>query len=194
MQNTKERIIAATVAISEENGIEGAATAKIAKRASVAIGTLFHHYPTKKHLFEATFRHIIDHYIWHLIGFFDYPHKQAGKQLKKVIKASLDHWVRNRRYFSFMNQIVNSTYFTTEISTETKSKMEKHFGQLFRFATKKGFIKKYRYHVLIDILFRTILQAAAVIISADAEKKSICRTQCLRFIWSSIKPEIGAQS
>ncbi|NND33238.1 MAG: TetR/AcrR family transcriptional regulator [Saprospiraceae bacterium] len=188
MRDTKEKIIAATVALTEEIGLEGAATAKIAGKASVAIGTLFHHFPNKQILFEATYRHIMDHYVWHLIGFFDYPDEQIGKQVKKAIRASVDYWVRNWRYFAFVDQMISSHYFTAEIAEETKSKMDKHFGQLFKLARRKGFIKKYDYQVLLDILFRTIFQSAAVIIDTEEDKKEKYRAECLRFIWSSIKP------
>lgn len=185
---TKEKIIAATVAVTVQHGLEGAATAKIAQNAKIAIGTLFHHFPNKQLLLEATYRHILDHYVWHLIGFFDYPDEQVGKQLKKAVRASVDYWVRNWRYFAFTDQMISSHYFTIEIATETRTKMDKHFGQLFKVARKKGFIKKYDSAILLDILFRTIFQSAGLIIGTNKENRDHCRMECLRFIWSAIKP------
>jgi AcrR family transcriptional regulator len=186
MESTKSKIITATVALVEEFGLEGAATAKIAARAKVAIGTLFHHFPNKQLLFEATYHHIMEDYVWHLMGFFDYPDEQVSKQLKGAIKASIDYWVRNNQFYGFIDQMTSSTFFTPDIKDDTSIKMDKHLGQLFKLGLKKKQIRRYGYPFMVEMLFRTIFQAAGLIIDTKEEEKEYYRKQCFRFIWSAI--------
>ena len=186
MKNTKDKIISATVALVDEFGLEGAATAKIAAKAKVAIGTLFHHFPNKQILFETAYSHIMEHYVWHLMGFFDYPDEQISKQLKKAIKASIDYWVRNKQYYRFVDQMTSSTFFTPALQSETSAKMDKYLGQLFKLGIKKKQIKPYGYPFVVDMLFKTIFQAAGLILKSKKEGKDAYRKQCFNFIWSAI--------
>lgn len=186
MKNTKDKIISSTVALVEEFGLEGAATAKIAAKAGVAIGTLFHHFPNKQLLFEATYHHIMEDYVWHLMGLSDYPDEQISKQLKKAIKASIDYWVRNRQYYGFVDQMTSSTFFTLSIQDDTSARMDKNLGQLFKLGIKKKLIKRYEYPFVAEMLLKTIFQAAGIILDAKADKKESYRKLCFQFIWSAV--------
>lgn len=186
MKTTKEKIISATVALVDEIGLQGAATAKIAGKAKVAIGTLFHHFPNKQLLFEATYDQIMDDYVWHLMGFFDYPDEQVSKQLKKAIKASIDYWVRNKQYHGFIDQMTSSTFFSPVLQNDTIAKMDKYLGQLFKLSIKRKQIKPYGYPFVVQMLFKTIFQAAGLILESKEEEKEAYRKQCFQFIWSAV--------
>lgn len=186
MENTKHKIIEATVALVDEIGLEGAATAKIAAKAGIAIGTLFHHFPNKQVLFEATYHHIMEDYAWHLMGFADYAEEQISKQLKKAIKASMDYWVRNRQYHGFVDQMRSSSFFTSLIQDDTRAKIDKNLGQLFKFGIKKKQIKPYEYPFVLEMLSKTIFQAAGLILDSKEESKENYRKQCFQFIWSAV--------
>ncbi|MGL5975525.1 MAG: TetR/AcrR family transcriptional regulator, partial [Aeromonas sobria] len=47
MTDKRRQILDAALALCAEDGLQGAATARIAKAAGVANGTLFHHFPSK---------------------------------------------------------------------------------------------------------------------------------------------------
>lgn len=190
MLQTKINIIQATVKLVYELGIEHAATAKISRKAEVATGTLFHHFPNKKLLFEASHHYILDDYVWHLMGFFDYPDHQVGKQLKKAIKASVDYWVRNPVYFSFMNSMMHSGFYSSDIAKERDEYIEKRLGQAFQLAINQGIITRYDYKILLRILFRTIFEIADMILLADTEEnKKKYRQQGIKFIWAAMSME-----
>ena len=50
MTDKRRQILDAALTLCAEDGLQGAATARIAKAAGVAHGTLFHHVPSKEAL------------------------------------------------------------------------------------------------------------------------------------------------
>lgn len=187
MLNSKFRVIQSTIDLVYENGLEHAATGKISKRAEVATGTLFHHFPNKKILFEAVHQYILDDYIFQLIGFFDYPEDQIAKQLKKAVKASIDYWVRNPKFFSFMRQMIHSGYYTDEISKREEDYYEKQLGQAFQTAIRLKVIGNYEYKILLRILLKTIFQIADMVARVDSEVlRKKYRQQGVAFVWSAL--------
>ena len=159
----------------------------VAKKAGVATGTLFHHYPNKNSLFEAVHQFVLDDYVFHLMGFFDYPDDQMSKQLKKAIKASIDYWARNPQYFSFMNQMMHSGYYTVERAAIEDSYIEKQLGYAFKTAIRKKVIKRYDHRILLQILLKTIFEISEMILKAETEElKKRYRQQGVAFIWSAI--------
>ncbi|MCB0685343.1 MAG: TetR/AcrR family transcriptional regulator [Saprospiraceae bacterium] len=187
MLSSQVNIVKATIEVVSQLGLDRAATAKISKSAGVATGTLFHHYPNKGHLFQAVHQYILDDYVFNLIGFFDYPEDKVGKQLKKAIKASLDYWIRNPMYFSFMNQMIHSGYYTDEIARKEMTYFESRLGDAFRVAIRKGLVRKFDPRILLQILLKTIFEIADMIFHAEDEiLKKKYRQQGVTFIWSAL--------
>ena len=54
----RRQILDAALALCAEDGLQGAATARIAKAAGVANGTLFHHFPSKEVLIQSLYQDI----------------------------------------------------------------------------------------------------------------------------------------
>lgn len=58
MTDKRRQILDAALALCAEDGLQGAATARIAKAAGVANGTLFHHFPSKEVLIQQLYQEI----------------------------------------------------------------------------------------------------------------------------------------
>ena len=58
MTDKRRQILDAALALCAEDGLQGAATARIAKAAGVANGTLFHHFPSKEVLIQSLYQDI----------------------------------------------------------------------------------------------------------------------------------------
>jgi AcrR family transcriptional regulator len=56
----RERVLAAAKAVFSKGGADASLEA-VAKRAQVGIGTLYRHFPTREALFEAVYRHEVQH-------------------------------------------------------------------------------------------------------------------------------------
>ena len=62
MTDKRRQILDAALALCAEDGLQGAATARIAKAAGVANGTLFHHFPSKKVLIQCLYFYVHKNY------------------------------------------------------------------------------------------------------------------------------------
>ncbi|MGY3942711.1 TetR/AcrR family transcriptional regulator [Aeromonas tecta] len=58
MTDKRRQILEAALALCAEDGLQGAATARIAKAAGVANGTLFHHFPSKELLIQQLYQDV----------------------------------------------------------------------------------------------------------------------------------------
>lgn len=58
MTDKRRQILDAALALCAEDGLQGAATARIAKAAGVANGTLFHHFPSKELLIQCLYQDV----------------------------------------------------------------------------------------------------------------------------------------
>lgn len=58
MTDKRRQILDAALALCAEDGLQGAATARIAKAAGVANGTLFHHFPSKEVLIQCLYQDV----------------------------------------------------------------------------------------------------------------------------------------
>lgn len=58
MTDKRRQILEAALTLCAEDGLQGAATARIAKAAGVANGTLFHHFPSKEVLIQQLYQEI----------------------------------------------------------------------------------------------------------------------------------------
>lgn len=58
MTDKRRQILDAALALCAEDGLQGAATARIAKAAGVANGTLFHHFPSKEALIQCLYQDV----------------------------------------------------------------------------------------------------------------------------------------
>ncbi|KXU80531.1 TetR/AcrR family transcriptional regulator [Aeromonas enteropelogenes] len=61
MTDKRRQILDAALALCAEDGLQGAATARIAKAAGVANGTLFHHFPSKEALILQLYQDVKQH-------------------------------------------------------------------------------------------------------------------------------------
>ena len=58
MTDKRRQILDAALALCAEDGLQGAATARIARAAGVANGTLFHHFPSKELLIQQLYQDV----------------------------------------------------------------------------------------------------------------------------------------
>lgn len=186
--NSLDKIFQSTIDLSFNKGVNGSATAKIARNAGVANGTLFHHFPTKRDLIHFCYIRIQEDYVWNMIHFLDIPEKATKKQLKKAIKTSIDYWVRNPKYFSFVQGVNHSQFYDYDLEVKINKlqlSLEHAVDQAFRNNVIRRFDKK----VLIELLFDVIYSIASLIIkTSDDFQRGQYRKEGFSFIWSAIRP------
>ncbi len=186
MQTTIKKLIHATIELSNKHGIAGAATAKIARKAKVANGTLFHHFPNKDKLIERAYLFIQEDYAWNTVGLFDYPEKMLVNRLQKVIRSSVDYWVKHRPSLVFTRQVYHSHYYNSSLQLQVE-KFQKHFLQALQLGVKRQILVKMDVQVMNQMLFNGILHCAHLINqTTDDNKARQIRKKGTMMLWSAL--------
>ncbi len=81
---TREHLIQVTSELIQEVGFEGLTTAVLARRAGVAEGTMYRHFPSKEALVEAAFAHI-----WSVLNAYMEAHLPSRSEPRSRLDAFL---------------------------------------------------------------------------------------------------------
>lgn len=187
--STQEHLFHSTVAVVSQNGLKGASTAKIAKRADVANGTLFHHFKTKSELLRATYLFIQNDYMWHIMGLFDHnaTARDLAKRWKKTLRQSVDYWLRNPDYFEFVRQVSHSSYFDEALRSEVDIIYSRFLDSLKDGADLKV-LQGGNATVKMHLMLQSILMLVYLMLSEKNDKRQEeIRREGLNFIWRAIK-------
>lgn len=107
-QKTKEKILAAAEVVFHENGLKGARTTLIAKKAGVSRTMLHYYYRTKEELFQEVLQQSFGFFLQHAKGLFT-----GERELKPLIDQLIDllYEVLTAKpgLASFMVNILNDT-------------------------------------------------------------------------------------
>ncbi|MBL1407287.1 TetR/AcrR family transcriptional regulator [Sphingobacterium faecale] len=104
-----ECIFKHTLALIKENGFHGTPMSMIAKSSDVAIGTIYHYFPSKENLILELFTYCkkkINSYIFDAID----PELPYQKQFAMVLERFCKFQVDNTDIFSFLEQFHNSPF------------------------------------------------------------------------------------
>lgn len=106
----KESIFNTTLSLIKENGFHGTPMSQIAKSADVAIGTIYHYFPSKDNLITELFYFCKEKINVHI---FDELDNQLTYKEKFfiVFKRFCAFYLQNEEIFSFMEQFYNSPFF-----------------------------------------------------------------------------------
>jgi AcrR family transcriptional regulator len=125
--NKREILIETAIKLFVENGFHGTATAKIAKEAGVANGTLFQYFKTKEDLILAIFIIIKDEMAFH-------ESVEEVKNVKETIQnqvTSLLFWaLDNKEKFHFIQQFYTSPFINLLKKSELEKYTKHHFDVL----------------------------------------------------------------
>ncbi len=106
----KEQIFRSTLKLIHEFGFHGSPMSKIAKEADVAVGSIYHYFPSKEDL-------IIELY-WYCKEainkqVFDTLDKESSfeDQFKKIWKNLVDYYLQHVEIFGFMEQFYGSPFY-----------------------------------------------------------------------------------
>ncbi|NND06083.1 MAG: TetR/AcrR family transcriptional regulator [Saprospiraceae bacterium] len=181
----REKIIEVATQLFADVGLR-VPTAKIAKEAAVATGTLFHHFSTKLDLVHACYLDIHRDYVWSMIRFFDVPTRNLEKGIKKGIRGAINYWARNPHHFAFVRQVRHSHYFDAELRRKL-SEIQLSLHTTLNLAADKRLLRKMDRELMIDQIFACIDAGTLKVIEArkPVEANQLKR-DTLRFIWKAI--------
>jgi AcrR family transcriptional regulator len=124
--NKKELLLNAALKLFVQNGFHGTATAKIAKEAGVANGTLFQYFKTKEDLVIALFVHIKEE-ILEYMAVNTTAKKGTKEEIKSQFISTIVWGLDNAAKFHFIQQFYASPYMNQINQTDLEKYIKPHY-------------------------------------------------------------------
>lgn len=122
----KDKILKEATKLITQEGINGSPMSQIAKKAGVAVGTIYHHFKSKEEIINEIYvsirKKVGDVIIESSKNIVD-----LKKEFKSVSLAIYVYYVNNPIEYSFLNQLEHSPIITKESHAES----EKYFAPIF---------------------------------------------------------------
>jgi AcrR family transcriptional regulator len=123
MDDKRQRILAATIELIDEKGLQSTPMSAIAQRASVAMGTIYHHFPSKEELVAELYQTLTDK-----LG----TYAMEGYEAKAPVRARLGQLVirstqfvlQHPKEFMFWDQYAHSPYIKPIAKNDTVGWMD----------------------------------------------------------------------
>ena len=109
MTEKKLWILAATLQLIDERGLQSTPMTAIAKRASVAMGTIYHHFPNKEMLVSELYQELTKKLGNHVLAHYD-AQAPVRARLAQIVTSYIFYNLQNRREFLFRDQYAYSPY------------------------------------------------------------------------------------
>ncbi|MDF2892777.1 MAG: TetR family transcriptional regulator [Clostridia bacterium] len=144
---TQKRILETAIKLFAAKGYNGTTTAEIAKEASVAEGTVFKHYKTKKQLLRAILEYIIHEIVPAMLGI-------SEAEVKKVMKQKLMEKVEFiSKNISCIKIIVNEIQFHEDLKNEYLGQLVpdfiKYMEGIYRMGVQRGVFRDIDPHTAV---------------------------------------------
>ena len=135
----QNEILEAALSLFVEFGFHGTPTSKIAAKAGVANGTLFHYYSTKDELVLALYIHIKQQMTGAITAAAENEESLPAK-FRSIFINSLVWALYNRTAFQFIQQFHTSPFLSRISPEETQKQVQGHFA-LIAEGIRTGIIK-----------------------------------------------------
>jgi AcrR family transcriptional regulator len=113
MNEKKQQLLEASIDLFAKEGFWNTPTARIAKHAGVATGTLFNYFPSKDALIDAVYLHLKHTWIQYIMA--GYPEQADVKRcLGHIWFRHIDWSVRNPVYYTLKQQLALSNLLSAE--------------------------------------------------------------------------------
>ncbi|MFT5880545.1 MAG: AcrR family transcriptional regulator [Moritella sp.] len=179
----RTQILDAALALFTVNGFHGTSTAAIARQASVATGTLFHHFSTKEALIEALYREVKKELAE---AFLQDSAGDASPLPLEVIWVNGVRWlVSHPQKMAFILLCSHSLYFDKKIQIEIWQEVLGFITQFFSVGVDKGLMRDLPIPYLLTTCESILLSTASYVHSLPEKQQEIA-------IRSSISVIVGA--
>ena len=183
-----DSIFRSTLLLIKDNGFHGTPMSQIAKHADVAIGTIYHYFPSKDNLILELFHYCrkqLDTYIFKNVS-QEMPYKE---QFYSVFKSfSLFH-IEQRQYSCFFEQFYNSPYNEIVRTKESEEGpyAENAFVKFIQRGIKENHIKELDEKVICSAYIGAAKTYAKTVVHGKIPFNEQHLTDLIDIIWTGIK-------
>ena len=177
MDNKRQRILTATIQLIDEKGLQSTPMAAIAKRAGVAMGTIYHHFPSKADLYEELTDKLGNYVL------ADYDAKAPVRtRLAQMVKNSIKFILQHPQEFMFWDQYAYSPYIKP-LAKVDKSGWMKAMKQIFVDGQAQEILKP----IDIELLTKAVWGIISALVKGHIVGKIVLDETAVSLCWDAIK-------
>lgn len=183
-----ENIFKSTLGLIKDHGFHGTPMSQIAKHADVAIGTIYHYFPSKDELIFALFEYcrkeLYAHIHTHVKDEMSYK-----EQFFTVFKSFSTFHMRERHFSCFFEQFYNSPYHEMLRQKESQEGpyAQDVFLKLISKGIQEGHIKPIEQKIICAAYIGAALTYAKTIVHGKMVYDEQQLTDLINIIWTGIK-------
>src|SRR6187549_3877955 len=102
-QEKRAQILAATLILTAEKGIQGTSTADIAAKADVGMGTIYRYFDSKEILLTAVFDELKDKFIHTILSNYN-QEMDAYSNFKHILIVLVKYYIKNVNEFRYLER------------------------------------------------------------------------------------------
>ncbi|MDO6708522.1 TetR/AcrR family transcriptional regulator [Photobacterium sp. 1_MG-2023] len=180
--NKKQQLLDAALTLFTQHGIQATATAKIAKTAGVANGTLFHHFASKQALVEALYLSIKADMSQVLLP--PDPGLSTQAQFAHLWQAAIDWGLTHPQQFQFLRQMANDPHYLLSHQHDMLSQALPILPALIRQAQQDGLIAEWPLPLILNACHSQFLATVSLMTEQPAlAADPTCRQASFEMLW-----------
>lgn len=183
IKSKRTRILDAALALFTINGFHGTTTAAIAREASVATGTLFHHFATKEALIEALYLEVKKEFAQALLQKND---PLSAFPLTDIWVNGVTWLVSQPQKMAFILLCSHSLYFDKKIQLAIWQEVLGFFTQLLNAGINNGTIKDLPIPYLLTTCESILLSTASYVYALPAVEQNTAINSSINVIVDAI--------
>lgn len=184
-----ESIFNHTLILVKENGFHGTPMSQIAKQSDVAVGTIYHYFPSKEVLIVELYHYCKNKV--HQYIFNDLNQNQSYKErFELVFRRFCDFHVQNDVIFSFMEQFYCSPFFELQNCQNKDGLYEQnHIVNFLQEGIEKKYLKEIDVHTLTSIYIGPAVLFSKSVLYRRVKFEEKKLKELIEIIWLGVKKE-----
>jgi len=171
----------------KENGLQGTAMSKLAKKAGIAAGTIYHYFESKEELINSMYLES-KLLFGKAINQVDWSKDSFKEVFKDLGEALFTFFVKNPEIFFFVEQCMRTPYLRQETIEEGK----KYYKPVLTYLQKgidQGIVKDLDVSLLASLIYGSLATAINLYLQGDPSINIDNLEQVFSYAWDGIKKE-----
>lgn len=181
--DNKEKILEAALHLFIKEGFHGTSTSKIANKAEVSNGTLFHHFKTKEELISRLYLKCKEDYRHYLLDHMK-NHSTSKAKIREFWFVCLNWGLVNQEVVAFFMMFANSPYID-KLSKEEASRNFLFVTDLFQEAIDNETVVNIDPTLMMNQMFAALL-AFTLYLKENPDKLDVYQEQAFNMWWRSV--------
>ncbi|GAB3659227.1 TetR/AcrR family transcriptional regulator [Echinicola sediminis] len=188
--NKKQRILEATLDLIRDHGFHGCPMSMVAKNSKVAAGTIYHHFECKDELIMELYHYVVEKLV-EVASEGDEAHLDFKTRFMRFWHNMKSFYAQQVSYQRFIEQFLNSPYFTEEIQMSENS-WHMWLKRFFQEGIDSGELRSgVRPEILSIMVHGTIISSVKVLIhhGKKISQDEINLGEIAEIVWDGIKKQ-----